>query len=119
MHENDAFDLVPLPQGKTVVGGKCVYAVKLGPNNTEKHKVRYVAKGYSQVKDEDYGETFSPTTRHTSIRMLMQLAAQERMKVHQMDVKTAYLNAEIDYEIYLEQPEGFVKKNKRGEHLVC
>ncbi|KAK3881424.1 hypothetical protein Pcinc_014144 [Petrolisthes cinctipes] len=105
LNENDTYELVPLPEGKTVIGGKWVYAVKLGPNNTEKHKARYVAKGYSQVKDVDYGETFSPTARHTSIRMLMQLATQEGMKVHQMDVKTAYLNADIEYEIYLEQPE--------------
>ncbi|KAK3874235.1 hypothetical protein Pcinc_020808 [Petrolisthes cinctipes] len=119
LNENDTYELVPLPEGKTVIGGKWVYAVKLGPNNTEKHKARYVAKGYSQVKDVDYGETFSPTARHTSIRMLMQLATQEGMKVHQMDVKTAYLNADIEYEIYLEQPEGFVKKNEKGEHLVC
>lgn len=51
--------------------------------------------------------------------MLMQLVAQEGMKVHQMDVKTAYLNAEIDCDIYLEQPEGFTKKNENGEKLVC
>ncbi|KAK3883860.1 hypothetical protein Pcinc_011828 [Petrolisthes cinctipes] len=80
LNENDTYELVPLPEGKTVIGGKWVYAVKLGPNNTEKHKARYVAKGYSQVKDVDYGETFSPTARHTSIRMLMQLATQEGMK---------------------------------------
>ena len=119
LEENNTYELTPLPEGRTVVGGKWVYAIKLGPDNTEKFKARYVAKGYSQVKDVDYEETFSPTARHTSIRMLMQLAAQQNMKVHQMDVKTAYLNADIDCEIYVQQPEGFIKTNKEGEKLVC
>ena len=119
LEENNTYELTPLPEGRTVVGGKWVYAIKLGPDNTEKFKARYVAKGYSQVKDMDYEEIFSPTARHTSIRMLMQLAAQQNMKVHQMDVKTAYLNADIDCEIYVQQPEGFIKTNKEGEKLVC
>ena len=117
--ENNTFELTPLPESRTVVGGKWVYTVKLGSDNTEKFKARYVAKGYSQVKGVDYDETFSPTARQTSIRMLMQLAAQNEMKVHQMDVKTAYLNADIDCEIYIEQPEGFSKTNEKGENLVC
>ena len=90
----------------------------LGPNNEEQFKARYVAKGYSQVHDIDYHETFSPTARVTSIRMLMQLAAQYDLTVHQMDVKTAYLNAPIDCELYVEQPEGFVTVGENGEKLV-
>ena len=95
-----------------------MYAVKLGPNEQEKFKARYVAKGYSQIENIDYRETFSPTARITSIRMLMQLAVQYNFIVHQMDVKTAYLNANIDCEIYVEQPPGFVKKGENGETLV-
>ena len=119
LEENNTYELTPLPEGRTVVGGKWVYAINLGPDNTEKFKARYVAKGYSQVKYMDYEEDFSPTARHTSIRILMQLAAEQNMKVHQMDVKTAYLNANIDCKIYVQQPEGFIKTNKRGEKLVC
>jgi len=67
-----------------------------------------VAKGYSQVKDVDYQDTFAPTANFTSVRVLMQLAAQHDLVLHQMDVKTAYLNAPIDCETFIEQPEGFV-----------
>ena len=57
-------------------------------------------------------ETFSPTARITSVRMLMQLAVQDNIVVHQMDVKTAYLNAPIDCDIHIEQPEGFEQQDK-------
>ena len=118
LQDNDTFILTPAPEGRSIVGGKWVYAVKLGQNDEEKYKARYVAKGYSQVQDVDYYETFAPTARMTSIRMLAQLATQTDMIVHQMDVKTAYLNAPIDTEIYMQQPEGFEKKGENGEKLV-
>lgn len=117
--DNETYELTPLPEGRTSVGGKWVYAVKLGPNGEEKYKARFVAKGYSQVPGIDYHETFSPTARISSVRMLMQLAVQEGMVVHQMDVKTAYLNAPIDCELYMEQPEGYERKGPNGEKLVC
>ena len=71
------------------------------------HKARYVAKGYNQSKDIDYFETYAPTTHMTSVRVLMQLAAKLDLTVHQLDVKTTYLNAPIDCEIYLKQEEGY------------
>ena len=117
--DNNTYDLTPLPEGRTVVGGRWVYAVKLGPNDEEKFKARYVAKGYSQIKDIDYHETFAPTARITSVRMLMQIAVQEDLIIDQMDVKTAYLNAAIDTEIYVAQPEGFIKSDENGTSLVC
>ena len=117
--DNETFELTPLPEGRTSVGGKWVYAIKQGPNGEEKYKARFVAKGYSQVAGIDYHETFSPTARITSVRMLMQLAVEKGMVVHQMDVKTAYLNAPIDCELYIEQPEGYEKEGPNGEKLVC
>lgn len=116
--ENDTFILTPLPESKHAVGGRWVYTVKESPVETI-YKARYVAKGYSQVAGIDYNETFSPTADMTSVRVLMQLAAQYDLELHQMDVKTAYLHAPIDCEIYMEQPEGFEKKSKTGEKLVC
>jgi len=95
-----------------------VYAVKSDVNGDERFKARFVAKGYSQVSGVDYYETFAPTARFTSIRMLMQLAVQEDLEVHQMDVKSAYLNAPIDCDIYMEQPEGFVETTENGKKLV-
>ena len=119
LYENETFQITPLPEGRNVVGGRWVYAVKVGPNGEERYKARFVAKGYSQIADIDYHETFSPTARMTSIRMLMQLAVHENLIVHQMDVKTAYLNAPIDCEIYVEQPEGFKQESENGAKLVC
>lgn len=81
--------------------------------------MRYIAKGYSQIAKIDYQETFAPTARMSSVRMLMQQAVQNDMITHQMDVKTAYLNAPIDCNIYIKQPEGFEKVGKNGEMLVC
>ncbi|KAK3892176.1 hypothetical protein Pcinc_003967 [Petrolisthes cinctipes] len=117
--ESDTFELIELPEGRSLVGSKWVYSVKDDPHNGERHKARFVARGFSQIYGVDYHETFSPTARLTSLRMLLQLAVQENLQIHQMDVKTAYLNADIDCDIYLEQPEGFVKTNEKGDKLVC
>lgn len=119
LEDNNTYELTPIPEGRSVVGGKWVYTVKNSPGSGENFKARYVAKGYSQVQGIDFQETFSPTAKLTSIRMLMQLAVQGNMIVNQMDVKTAYLNADLDCEIFLEQPKGFVKTDKNGEELVC
>ena len=78
LEESGTYDLTTLPKGCNVVGGRWVYAVQPGPNNTETtFKAHYVAKGFLQVKDVDYQETFSPTAKVTSMRMLMQVAAEE------------------------------------------
>jgi len=116
---NNTFELVPPPKDHNVVGGRWVYAIKQGSNNEKKFKARFVAKGYSQMEGIDYVETFSPTARITSIRMLMQFAAAEGLIVDQMDVKTAYLNADIDCTVYVEQPEGYCKTDTNGNKLVC
>ena len=119
LKDNDTFTLTPLPPGRTPVGGRWVYTVKDNADFSLTYKARYVAKGYSQIKGIDYQETFSPTANLTSIRGLMQFAAQNDLILHQMDVKTAYLNAPIDCEIYMEQPEGFEVPSSDGNKLVC
>ena len=105
--DNNVFELSKLPEGKSLVGGRWVFASKFDADGNLKHKARYVAKGYSQKENIDYFETFSPTVNMTSVRMLIQTAVNENMLVHQMDVKTAYLNAPIDCELYVKQPEGY------------
>ena len=72
----------------------------------DKYKARFVAKGYNQKVEIDYDETFSPTANLISVRVLLQKAAEENLLLHQMDVKTADLQAPIDCEIYTDQPEG-------------
>ncbi|KAL6461003.1 hypothetical protein MHYP_G00309690 [Metynnis hypsauchen] len=117
--ENNTFSLVPLPEGRRTVGGRWVYALKEDDKGNETYKARYVAKGYSQVQGLDYSETFSPTANLTSLRVLIQLAAQHDLTLNQMDVKAAYLHAPIDYEIYMDQPEGFQVKSEDGVQFVC
>ncbi|KAK3892692.1 hypothetical protein Pcinc_003484 [Petrolisthes cinctipes] len=122
--ENHVIELADGSRTNGAVQGKGdamveIYTVKNSHDSGEKFKARYVAKGYSQVQGIDYQENFSRTTKLTSIRMLMQVAAQNGMTVNQMEVKTAYLNADIDCEIFLEQPQGFVETNEKGEAFVC
>ena len=100
-----------LPESKKTVDSKWVYTTKENPDGSKRYKARFVARGFSQKKGIDYGETFSSTANITSIRILMQMVVQYDLIVHQMDVKTAYLHALIDYEIFVGQPEGF-KTNK-------
>ena len=85
LESNETFELVPPPKGREVVGGKWVYTVKTGPDKAETYKARYVAKGYSQIPGIDYHETFSPTARMSSIRVLLQQAIRNNMLVHQID----------------------------------
>jgi hypothetical protein len=95
-----------------------VFKKKLRPDGTiERYKARLVVKGYSQKEGEDYFDTYSPVARLTTIRVLLSLAASHGLIVHQMDVKTAFLHGELDEEIYMQQPNGFVIEGQR--ELVC
>ena len=101
---NDAFEEVPVPEQRKVISGRWVFARKIGDNNVNHFKARYVAKGFHQLADLDYKETFSPTVRMNSIRMLIQMCAGI---VHQLDFNNAYLQANIDHEIFVRPPEGY------------
>ena len=118
LEQNTTWDITTLPEDREIVRGKWVYAVKQAPGENPKYKARYVAKGYSQLHGLDYDETFSPTTRFTSIRTLLHKAVNEDLIVHQLDVKGAYLNAPIDKEIYIEQPKGYRKSGETAP-LAC
>ena len=83
----------------------------------DKYKARLVAKGYNQKKNIDYFDTFALVTRISSIRVLIALASIHKLFVHQMDVKTAFLNKELEEEIYMDQLEGCVAEG--NEHKVC
>ena len=107
MKDNDVFEVVPLPKGKKVVGSRWVFSIKDNPDGAVIHKARFVAKGFSQVEGSDYTDTYSPTAKMETVRMLMQFAIENDMVVQQLDVKTAYLNAPIDCEVYVKQPQGF------------
>ena len=76
-----------------------------------------MAKGFTQLKDIDYFDTFAPVAQMTSIRLLISLVAIHILVIHQMDEKTAFLNGDLDEEVYMKQPEGFVVPGQ--EHKVC
>ncbi|KAD0234951.1 hypothetical protein E3N88_44570 [Mikania micrantha] len=83
----------------------------------DKYKARLVIKVFRQNEGVDYFDTYSPVTRITSIRLVLAIAALRNLEVHQMDVKTAFLNGDLEEEIYVEQPEGFSASGQEGK--VC
>jgi hypothetical protein len=100
------------------VTSKWIYKIKhVADGSIERHKERFVARGFSQVEGIDYEETFAPVSQYTSIRMIIALASALCWRLHQMDVKTTFLNGEIEEEVYIEQPNGFVINGK--ESHVC
>eukprot|EP00253_Pinus_taeda_P021783 PITA_21783 len=115
---NDIWEVVPRPQDISIVGSRWIYKIKYATDDSvEKYKARFVAKGYAQKEGIDYEETFTLVARYTSIRNVIFLASQMEWKIHQMDVKTTFLNRVIEEEVYIEQPEGF-KTHKKKSH-VC
>ena len=115
---NDVWEVVSIPKDKSIVTSKCIYKIKHAANgNIENYKERFVARGFSQKEGEDYDETFAPVARYTSIRSVISIAFVMGWKLHQMDVKIAFLNGVIEEEVYIEQPRDFVIHGK--ESHVC
>ena len=116
--KNDTLKLVQRPDNVNIVGCRWVFKIK---RNSEGHidrfKARLVAKGFTQTQGVDYGEVFSPVARMTTIRSLLALANIHNFEIHQMDVRTAFLNGTIDYDVFMEQPEGYVDVNH--SEFVC
>jgi len=108
---NGTWELTERPYGCKSVGCKWIFKKKLRPDGTiDKYKARVVANGYTQKEGEDFFDTYSHVARLTMIRALLYLAASYGLIIHQMDVKTAFLNGELDEEIYMDQPDRFVVK---------
>jgi hypothetical protein len=100
-----------------VVTSRWLYKLKhVADGNIEKYKACFVAWGFSQVEGVDYDETFAPVARYTLIRVVISIATEMGWKIHQMDVKTAFLNGLIE-EVYIEKPLGF-EVHGRESH-VC
>ncbi|KAL6336180.1 hypothetical protein AAG906_011062 [Vitis piasezkii] len=100
MKDNEVWDLVELPKELKLLG------------NVERYKARLVAKGYTQKERIDYKEAFSPVSKKDSLRIVMALVAHFDLELHQMDIKTAFLNGDLHEEVYMDQPEGFQDKGK-------
>lgn len=115
---NNTWCIVDLPPGSKAIGCKWVFRRKYNTDGSiQTFKARLVAKGFRQKEGIDYFDTYAPVARITSIRVLLALSSIYNLYVHQMDVKTAFLNGDLDEEVYMEQPEGFVLPG--NEHKVC
>ena len=119
LEKNGTWDLVKLPREKKPIRCKWVFKRKEGvsPNDETRYKARLVAKGYRQIPGIDYNEVFSPVVKHSSICTLLSIVAMHDLELEQLDVKTAFLHGELEEDIYMEQPEGFVIPGK--EKIVC
>lgn len=114
--KNRTWILVDRPKDQRVVDNKWVFKVKKNPDDSiDRFKARLVARGFTQEYGVNYFETFSPVVRFTSIRIILAIASSRKMYLKQFDVKTAFLNGELDEEVFMEQPVGF----KDGSNKVC
>ncbi|GFX45249.1 retrovirus-related Pol polyprotein from transposon TNT 1-94 [Trichonephila clavipes] len=115
----NVWKLTKLPPDKQLLGCRWVYNLKRDENGKViRYKARLVAQGYSQIKGENYDETFSPVVNFSVIRLFFsQLVVWLKWKHFQCDVTGAYLYAPLNEEIYMKQPQGYIEKGKEG--LIC
>ena len=94
-----------MPKGKNVIGTKWVYKInRKSDGSIDRYKARLVAKGYAKQYSIDYEEIFASTSRMTTIRTVVALVAQRGWKVHQLDIKTTFLDGDLQEEVYVKQP---------------
>ena len=113
LQDKKVWDLVDLPPGHMPVKERWGDVVKSDGG----HKACFVAKGFTQIYGINFKETFSPVARFKSVQLLLSIAALKDWEIKALNVKTAFLFGDLDEEIYLEQPEGFIKKGM--ENKVC
>jgi hypothetical protein len=115
---NDVWYIVLRPKGKSMVTSKWIYKIKhAADERIEKQKAIFVARGFSHVEGIDYEDNFSFVARYTSIYMNIALTFSLGWILHQMDVKTTFLNGDIEEEVYIDHPYGFMIHGK--DSLVC
>src|ERR1700740_158467 len=106
--ENNTWEVVKLPPGKRPIGCRWVWLIKRKSDGSiERFKARLVAQGFSQRPGLDYVEIFAPTFRPASLRLILAIAAIEDLHLHSLDISNAFLNGDLEEEIYMKQPEGF------------
>jgi hypothetical protein len=115
---NATWEVVERPYGCKTIGSKWMFKKKLRPDGTiERYKARLIIKGYSQKECEDFFDTYSLVAQLTTICVLLSLVASHGLLIYQMDVKTTFLNGELDEEIYMEQSAWFVANGQEG--MLC
>ncbi|RVX16137.1 Retrovirus-related Pol polyprotein from transposon RE1 [Vitis vinifera] len=122
LHSNGTWDLVSLPLGKSTVGCRWVYTVKVGLDGQVDHlKARLVAKGYAQIYGCDYGDTFSPVAKIASVHLFLSMATMCHWPLYQLDIKNVFLHGELLEEVYMEQPpvvQEFGMLRSEADHSV-
>ena len=112
--ENQTWEIVDRPADRKVLTGRWVFKRKLGSDGTvSRHKARFVVRGFSQVYGLDFDETYASVVKSASYRILFALQARYGWKCHQMDIKTAFLNGDLEHEIFVEPPDGYPESNSR------
>ena len=104
--DNSTFTPVTNTNGMNPIGCRWVYKTKRNPNGTIRYKARLVIKGYEQIRGVDFDETYTSVGKLITLRYLLSFAAQNNYKIDHLDVVTAFLNPEIDAEVYMQLPEG-------------
>jgi hypothetical protein len=117
LNSHNTWQYAKPPPGVKVIPVRWVFAVKRdATGKIERYKARLVAKGFMQREGMDFDEVFAPTSKLTTFRMLLSLVASRNLELHQLDIKTAFLNGDIDTEVYLQQPPGFEQPDRS---LAC
>ena len=115
--EIETWDLVDTPKGMKPIICRWMYKVKYNTDNSvNRYKAQLVAKGYSQQHDIDYDETFALVTKMTIVRVLLAVAAAKGWHLHQMDVKNAFLQGELEEQVYMVSPSDFTPERT---HRQC
>jgi hypothetical protein len=107
LERHRVWTLAELPPGRTALPAKWVLVTKPAEGGGVRYKARLVAKGFMQVEGRDYTDVYAPVSKHATLRALLAKAAREDLHLRQLDVKTAFLNGDLEEEIYLQQPDGF------------
>ncbi|KAE8719380.1 hypothetical protein F3Y22_tig00109971pilonHSYRG00141 [Hibiscus syriacus] len=120
LRKNGTWTLVKLPEGRSVVGYKWLFKLKKNPyGSINRYKARLVAKGYSQMPGYDFGETFSPVVRFTTLNIVLSLAVTNDWQLRQVDVNNAFMYGDLHEEVFMQQPPSFEQVAADGSPLVC
>ena len=114
---NQTWELTELPIGKKTLHNKWVYRIKNEHNGSKRYKARLVVKRFQQKKGIDYSEIFSPVVKMSTIRLVPRMVAVENLHLKQLDMKTTFLHGDLEEDIYMSQPKGFIVQGQKS--LVC